>query len=127
MMKQLLIAILCLASVGTATAQTKSEKPGSAASSTGICSYYSSKFNGRRTASGQIFSNNKLTAASRTYPFRTKLQLTNVKNDKTTVVVVNDRGPFVKGREISVTRRAAKQLGFLRAGLAEVKIDVISQ
>ncbi len=80
---------------------------------------------GVRTASGQRFSNHKLTAASRTYPMGTRLRLTNVANGKTAVVVVNDRGPFVTGREISVTRRAARELGFVRAGLAKVDIAVI--
>jgi len=93
---------------------------------TGICSYYSSKFEGRRTTSGERFSNNALTAAHREYPMGTKLRLTNVKNGKSVVVRVNDRGPFVKGRDISVTRRAAKELGFVKAGFTEVKIEKVS-
>jgi rare lipoprotein A len=91
------------------------------------CSYYSSKYNGRRTASGERFSNQRLTAASRTYPMGKKLRLTSASNGKTVVVVVNDRGPFVAGREISVTRRAAQQLGFVRAGLAQVTISEVSE
>lgn len=98
----------------------------SATKDTGICSYYSSKFEGRRTASGERFSNNALTAAHREYPMGTKLRLTNVKNGKTVVVRVNDRGPFVKGRDISVTRRAAKELGFVGAGFTEVKIEKVT-
>src|SRR5580765_2213935 len=84
------------------------------------CSYYSSKYNGRRTASGQRFNNNRLTAASKTYSMGTRLKLTNVKNGKSAIVTVNDRGPYVSGREISVTRRAAQQMGFLHAGVTQV-------
>jgi rare lipoprotein A len=96
------------------------------AKDTAVCSYYSSKFEGRRTASGERFSNNALTAAHREYPLGTKLRLTNVKNGKSVVVRVNDRGPFVKGRDISVTRRAAKELGFVGAGFTEVKIEKVT-
>ena len=95
------------------------------AADTGTCSYYSSKYNGRITASGQRFSNSAMTAAHREMPFGTKVKLTNTANSKSTVVTVNDRGPFVKGREISVTRRAARELGFTREGLAEVKIEKV--
>ena len=89
----------------------------------GTVSYYAESYNHRRTASGERFNNNALTAAHRTYPFGTKLRLTNTKNHKSVVVRVNDRGPFVKGREISVTRRAARKLGFLHQGLAQVEIE----
>ena len=67
---------------------------------TGVASYYHNKFNGRKTASGEVFSNNKLTAAHRTYPFGTYLKVTNVVNGKSVVVKVNDRGPFTKGKEL---------------------------
>ena len=97
-----------------------------AASGSGKASYYSSRYNGRRTARGERFSNNALTAASTEHPFGTKLRITNVANNKSTVVRVNDRGPFVKGRAISVTRRAAHQLGFVRAGVADVRIEVVN-
>ncbi len=89
----------------------------------GTVSYYAESYNHRRTASGERFNNNAMTAAHRTYPFGTKLRLTNTKNHKSVVVRVNDRGPFVKGREISVTRRAARKLGFLNQGLAQVEIE----
>lgn len=94
-----------------------------AASDTGVCSYYSRRHDGNITAGGKRFSSNALTAAHPTYPMGTKLRLTNTANSKTVDVVVNDRGPFVKGRAISVTRRAARQLGFLRDGVATVKIE----
>ena len=95
------------------------------ASETGVCSYYSRHHNGHITAGGKKFDSNALTAAHRTYPMGTKLKLTNTANDKNVQVVVNDRGPFVKGREISVTRRAARDLGFIKQGLATVRIEEV--
>ena len=94
-------------------------------SKTVTASYYSTRYNGRRTASGQRFSSNALTAAHRSLPFGTKVKLTNVKNNRSVVVRVNDRGPFVKGREISVTRLAARRLGFIRAGTTGVTMEVL--
>ena len=88
-------------------------------------SYYNSKYNHRRTASGERFNNGAMTAAHRTYPFGTKLRLTNVSNHRSATVRVNDRGPFVDGREISVTKRAAQKLGFVHQGLAQVRIEQI--
>ena len=73
---------------------------------TGVASYYHNKFNGRKTASGEVFSNNKLTAAHRTYPFGTYLKVTNVANGKSVVVKINDRGPFTKGKELDLSRKA---------------------
>lgn len=88
-------------------------------------SYYSSRYNGRRTANGQHFSNNALTAAHRSLPFGTRVKVTNIGNNRSVVVRINDRGPFVKGREISVTRRAARRLGFVRAGTASLTMEVL--
>lgn len=123
-MKALITAILCTMFAATVSGQTTAKTP--SADSAVTCSYYSSKYDGRSTASGQRFSNERLTAASKTYPMGTRLRLTNVKNGRTVVVVVNDRGPFVPGRDISVTRRAARQLGFLRSGLTQVNMATIS-
>jgi len=89
-------------------------------------SFYSTRYNGRRTASGQRFNSNALTAAHRTLPFGTKVKVTNLSNNRSVVVRVNDRGPFVKGREISVTRLAARRLDFVRAGTARVAMEVLT-
>jgi rare lipoprotein A len=89
------------------------------------CSYYSNKYNARRIASGQHFSNSAMTAAHQTLPFGTKVKLTNPKNHHSVTVTVNDRGPYLKGREISVTRAAAKQLGFIRAGVAQLDPETV--
>ena len=115
-----LILVVTALACSLAFAQTKP-----ATSQTGVCSYYSRQHDGHITAGGKKFNSNELTAAHRTYPMGTKLKLTNTANDKTVEVVVNDRGPFVKGREISVTRRAASELGFIKQGLATVRIEEI--
>lgn len=69
-------------------------------------SYYADKFNGRRTSSGEKFDNNKYTAAHRKFPFGTKLKITNETNGKWVIVKITDRGPFIKGREIDLSKRA---------------------
>ena len=93
------------------------------ASQVGVASYYGSKFDGKRTASGQIFRSNKLTAAHRTHRFGTRLKVTNLKNGKSVIVIVNDRGPFVKGRIIDLSKAAARKIGI--HGLGKVKIEKI--
>ena len=99
--------------------------PSHAAAETVTCSYYSLKYNGRRSASGQRFSNNALTAASKTLPFGTRVKLTNPKNGHSVIVRVNDRGPFVKGRDISVTRRVAKKLGMMHSGVLSLEMETL--
>jgi rare lipoprotein A len=93
---------------------------------TGTASYYSSRYDGRITAGRERFSSNALTAASRDLPFGTRVKVTNLANHRSVVVRINDRGPFVASRSISVTRRAARQLGFVKAGTAQVSIEPIS-
>lgn len=89
-------------------------------------SYYADKFTGRRTASGAIFDNKKFTAAHRKLPFGTKLKITNPVNGKYVVVVVNDRGPFVKGREIDLSKAAFKLIAHNKgAGAMQVTIQLI--
>jgi len=80
---------------------------------------------GHIAAGGQTFDSNALTAAHRTYPMGTKLKMTNLANDKSVVVTVNNRGHFVKGRIVSVTRRAAQELGFVREGKAKVRVEQV--
>lgn len=90
-------------------------------------SYYADKFNGRKTASGQRFSNQKLTAAHRSLPFGTQLKVTNPINQKSVIVTITDRGPFSRGREIDLSKRAFKAIshqagrGFLLVNLEKVK------
>ena len=77
-----------------------------------------------KTASGERASPNTMTAAHRTLPFGTKVRVTNQRNGKSVVLRVNDRGPFVKGRIIDVTKRAARKLGFLKSGWTRVRVSL---
>lgn len=86
-------------------------------------SYYANKFNNKVTASGIIFNNNKLTCAHRTLPFGTKIRVTNIKNNKSVIVTVIDRGPFVKGRVIDLSQKAFKSIASLSSGYITVKIE----
>lgn len=79
-------------------------------------SYYADKFTGRRTASGKKFNNNHYTAAHRKLPFGTKVKVTNESNGKSVIVVITDRGPFVKGRDIDLTKRAFMEIASKRYG-----------
>ncbi len=91
----------------------------------GKASYYANKFNGRKTSSGEIFSNKKLTAAHRSLPFGTKVLVTNLKNGKSIIVRINDRGPFIKGRIIDLSLAAAEQLDMIHSGVVQVEIKVL--
>ena len=94
---------------------------------TGVASYYHNKFTGRKTASGEVFSNNKLTAAHRTYPFGTYLKVTNVANGKSVLVKVNDRGPFTKGKELDLSRKAFMDItDNPNKGNLQVNIEVVT-
>lgn len=88
----------------------------------GKASYYSDEFEGRQTASGSIFKQNKRTAASKTLPFGTKVKVVNIDNGKTVRVRITDRGPFVAGRIIDLSKKAARKLGMLQQGVANVEI-----
>lgn len=92
----------------------------------GTAAYYSNRLNGRKTASGQVFNNGALTAAHNTLPFGTRVKVTNVKNNRSVVVRINDRGPTTPGRIFDLSRAAAAKLGYLRAGLTEVKAEIVA-
>ncbi len=91
----------------------------------GVASWYGRPFHGRRTASGRIYDMHAMTAAHRTLPLGTRLRVTNLANRRSTVVVVNDRGPYVKGRIIDVSMRVAAVLGFKRRGVAKVRLEIV--
>lgn len=93
----------------------------------GVASWYGEECQGNLTASGEVFDLNGLTAAHWDYPFGTRLRVTNLRNNKSVVVRVNDRGPGIEGRSIDVSMAAAHQLGFLKSGLTEVRVKVVSQ
>ncbi len=91
----------------------------------GWCSYYGPNFNGRKTASGEIFNMHQLTAAHRNLPFGSILEVTNTQNGKKVRVRINDRGPFKKGRILDLSLAAAKKIDLTRAGTAFVKAVII--
>ncbi len=92
----------------------------------GYASYYGKAYHNKRTASGEIFDMNKLTAAHRSLPFFTKVKVTNLENGKSVIVYINDRGPFVKNRIIDLSYAAAKKLDMLAEGVVKVKIEVVN-
>jgi rare lipoprotein A len=93
--------------------------------SVGIASYYGKKFHGRKTASGERFDMNAMTAAHRTLPFGTKVRVTNLENGSRVVLRINDRGPVSEQRLIDVSYGAAKELGFVTQGLTRVRVEVL--
>jgi len=89
-------------------------------------SYYHDKFDGRKTASGVRFDNSKLTAAHKKLPFGTKLKITNEKNNKSVIVIITDRGPFINGREIDLSKKAFMDItSNKKGGVVFVKIEII--
>lgn len=89
----------------------------------GIASWYGSDFHGKPTSSGKPFNMYELTCAHRQYPFGTRLKITNLANNKEVICLVNDRGPFVKGRDIDLSYAAAKKIGLVGIGVGRVKIE----
>ena len=89
---------------------------------TGKASYYADKYDGRKTASGANFSQNKLTAAHNTLPFGTKVKVKNISNNKTVKVIINDRGPYTAGRIIDLSKRGAEEIDMVKQGVAVVEI-----
>lgn len=92
---------------------------------TGIASYYGARHQGKRTASGERFDKNSLTAAHRQLPFGTRVKVTNLKNNQSCVVRINDRGPHIRGRLIDLSHEAAEQLGMIRSGTARVRVQAL--
>lgn len=111
--------VLCLliASAAVASADPQLE---------GLASWYGGKFHGRLTSSGEVFDTNEMTAAHKTLPFGTMVKVTNLDNGKTATVKINDRGPFVEGRIIDLSRAAADALGMVGQGVAHVSLEIIS-
>ena len=91
----------------------------------GIASWYGPGYHGRKTSSGEVFDQDKLTAAHREWAFGTMVRVRNLDNGKTVEVRINDRGPFVKGRIIDLSRGAARRIDLIGPGLAKVRLTVI--
>jgi rare lipoprotein A len=96
-----------------------------AVSETGLASWYDDSLHGRPTASGEPYDRNALTAAHRTLPFGTTVRVARLDADRSVVVTINDRGPFVEGRIIDLSRRAAEELDMIHDGVARVRVVVV--
>ncbi|HUG39901.1 MAG TPA: septal ring lytic transglycosylase RlpA family protein, partial [Longimicrobiales bacterium] len=94
---------------------------------TGSASYYADRFEGRTTASGVPFRQARMWAAHRTLPFGTRLRVTNLANGNEVEVEVVDRGPYAHGRVLDLSRTAARELDFIRAGHTRVRIEVLER
>lgn len=92
----------------------------------GRASWYGPGFHGRKTASGEKFNQKDLTCAHRSLPFGTQLKVVNLNNDQSVIVRVNDRGPFVKGRIIDLSKSAAREIDLLSTGTAPVRIEKVT-
>ena len=117
--KLLLLLLMFLPLFGTSDLLAQKQR--------GRASYYANKFHGRRTSSGLLYHRDSLTCAHRSLPFGTMLHVRNLSNDKTVVVKVTDRGPFVRGRIIDLSHAAARQIGMIASGHANVEIEPIDQ
>ncbi|MDN5202567.1 septal ring lytic transglycosylase RlpA family protein [Fulvivirgaceae bacterium BMA10] len=94
---------------------------------TGMASFYNDKFEGKKTASGEKYKASKFTAAHKSLKFNTLIKVTNLKNKKTVIVRVNDRGPFKKNRIVDVSKAAARKLNMEQDGIVNVKIEVVEK
>jgi rare lipoprotein A len=92
----------------------------------GMASWYGPGFHGRRSANGEVYNQNALTAAHRTLPFGTQVRVTNTRNGRSVVVRINDRGPFIRGRVIDLSAAAARMLGIVQSGVAPVRLEVLN-
>jgi len=118
--------VLAISLWGCSTVQHKSDPHLIGYIEKGQASYYSMKYQFSKTSSGERFNQLALTGAHRTLPFGTIVRVTNLKNDKSVVVKVNDRGPFVDGRIIDLSRNAFSKIGKTESGIIEVQIEVIN-
>ena len=117
-----LLATLCLGGcattglrIGIATARSE----------VGLASHYARRFEGRRTASGEPYDERELTGAHRTLPLGSKVKVTNLLNGRSVMVTINDRGPYMRRREIDLSYGAARVLGMVRRGVARVRIELV--
>ncbi len=116
--------VMCLRAQDTVA--TKTQK-GKAKIQYGVASFYANKFQGRKTANGEIFNHQKLTAAHNSLPLGTYVRVTNLRNKKTVVVKINDRLHHRNKRLIDLTKAAAKKLDFVKSGLTRVKLEVLGK
>lgn len=119
------VSLLSACSVVSAKGQTHKSSANSQ-QQIGLASYYSDRYQGRRTASGERYDNTKLTATHNNLPFGTRVRVTNLVNHKSVVVRVTDRARHRNGRLLDLSRQAARELDFVEAGTAKVKLEVVN-
>ena len=124
--RNLLVLVMLLTGVGAFAQKTNYRNVPVVDTAVGHASFYSDKFIGKKTASGEIFSQDKLTCAHNTYPLGSKVRVTNLKNGKTIVLKVNDRLHHRNPRLVDLTRAGATKLGFHKSGIVKVKVELIS-
>lgn len=122
-----LALLLAGAAAGTGPAAARPEMGRAAFAQVGVASWYGPGFHGRRTASGEPFDQNGLTAAHRDLPLGSEVKVTNLANGRSITVEINDRGPYVKGRVIDLSKAAARRLGMAEDGVAKVRIEATPQ
>lgn len=117
-----LFSLFVVVSMATSCAKRHAARP--MHKEVGMASWYGPKFHGKRTASGERYDQRKLTAAHPSLPFGTKVRVTNIENDRSVVVEINDRGPFIRNRIIDLSKAAAKEIGMLGCGVARVELEI---
>ena len=122
----LFASFVVLLLTGCASTQSVTSPDGSDHEVEGKASWYGEKFHGNQTASGATYNMYEMTAAHRTLPFGTRVRVTDRETGASVVVRINDRGPFVDGRVIDLSYQAARELGMIQRGVAEVELDVVN-
>ena len=121
------IALAVAACGGPKQPDERGKKPRRVAVAPGVqmgkASWYGGKWHGGPTASGETYNKRSMTAAHRSLPFGTRVRVTNLRNGKSVVVRINNRGPYIKGRIIDLSEAAAEQLGMIKAGVVPVKVE----
>ncbi|MDN5277950.1 MAG: rare lipoprotein [Clostridiales bacterium] len=129
LIKCLILFLLPLFLTGCTDADSSSDNsvvfPTAGIYQTGIASWYGAEYQGLPTASGEAFDRNSMTAAHKELPFQTWVEVTNLENGRQVTVRINDRGPFVAGRIIDLSEKAADELGMKNAGLAQVSLKIV--
>ena len=120
-MRRIVLPVACFCGLWTAASAQSVQPP----SERGIASWYGAPYHGQRSASGEIYDQEKLTAAHRTLPFGTRVRVRRLDRDGSVVVRINDRGPFVKSRIIDLSHAAAAQLGITCDGVAPVTLELV--
>lgn len=124
MMRQTLYALACLFTLALIGTTSTSFAQGTSPEY-GKCGFYADDFQGRATKSGETYNKDALTCSHKTLPFNTKIRVTRTDNNKSVVVRVNDRGPYIEGYVVDVSRAAAEELDIIKAGSARVKIEIV--